>query len=276
MTESLALIPRSIDEVSSLAEKLAKSTLIPEAMREKMPNVLVTILAGQELGLAPMAALRSIHVIEGKPVLSADTMVAVVLGSGKAEYFTRVAEGLESVTYETLRVGAKEPRRCTWTKDMAKAAGLHLKDNWRAYLRAMLASRAKSELARDVYPDVLAGCYSHDEARDGGWDEGRASAPATVHTDVADAEIVSDSADARKPLPWWIVAIDSAETEEQLKALSERLAELKGADKAEAKKRYGARLAVVRKGGAVPATVPEAPAEQPPTPSDAPPAGDAS
>jgi hypothetical protein len=270
MTESLALIPRSIDEISSLAEKLAKSTLIPEAMREKMPNVLVTILAGQELGLAPMAALRSIHVIEGKPVLSADTMVAVVLGSGKAEYFTRVAEGLESVTYETLRVGAKEPRRCTWTKDMAKAAGLHLKDNWRAYLRAMLASRAKSELARDVYPDVLAGCYSHDEARDGGWDEGRASAPATVHTDVADAEIVSESE------PAWGVEIDAAPSEEALKALAPMLAGLEGEEKARAKKRYGARLAWLKKNGGKPAsTVPEVAAEPPTTTSEAPPAGDA-
>jgi len=254
VTESLALIPRTIDECTSLAERLAKSTLIPEAMRDKMPNVLVTILAGQELGLAPMAALRSIHVIEGKPVLGADAMVAVVLGSGKAEYFTRVEEGPESVTYETKRVGATSPRRCTWTKDMAKVAGLHLKDNWRGYLRAMLASRAKTELARDVYPDVLAGCYSHDEARDGDWGGDRASAPPTKHADAVDAEIVTPPNDE----PWG-PEIDAAETEDQLKAIAPKLAKLEGEEKARAKRRYGNRLGWIKRNvGKAPPTVSDA------------------
>lgn len=156
------IAPRTLDEVVTLSEKLAKSSLLPEALRGKVPEVMMQIMSGQELGLAPMASLRSFSIIQGKPVMSADAMVALVLGSGKCEYFRRVSESDKEVTYATKRRGEPE-RRCQWTIEMAKQAALHQKDNWRTFPRAMLASRAKSELARDVYPDVLAGVFTADE-----------------------------------------------------------------------------------------------------------------
>lgn len=160
------IVPRTLAEVIDLAERLSKSTLLPDALKGKVPDVLMQIMAGQELGLYSMASLRSFNIISGKPVMTADAMVAVVLGSGKAEYFRRVGEGTAtSVTYVTKRRGEPE-QKCTWTLEMAKQAALHQKDNWRTFPRAMLASRAKSELARDVYPDVLAGCFTVDEIND--------------------------------------------------------------------------------------------------------------
>lgn len=238
-TTALAIVPRTIDEVSDLAERFSKSTLLAKSMQGKPADVLVTIMAGQEMGLSPMASLRAIHVIDGKPVLSADGMIALVLGSGKAKYFTRVAESDTSVTYETCRVGTDVPRRCTWTWQMAKDAGLSLKDNWRLYKRQMLASRAKSELARDVYPDVLMGCYTDDEI--GQTASAPASAPAmhvstTTNTDVIDAEIVSEG-DA----PAELAAIDKAETQQQLDELAPKLAALPDQWKQVARDRWSQR-----------------------------------
>lgn len=234
---SLAIVPRTLDEVSDLAARLADSTLLPKAMQGKIPDVLVTIMAGQEMGLAPMASLRAIHVIEGKPVLSADGMIAVILGSGKAVYFERVEESDAKVTYETMRVGAKQPRRCTWTIEMAKRAGLNLKDNWRQYPRAMLASRAKAELARDVYPDVLAGCYTEDEI-----DRPAAAAhPAYVPpADVIDAEVVD------APSFDYAAEIDGCTTDDELKALAPKLAALPDTEKKLAKEKYQAKQKALR------------------------------
>lgn len=189
---SLALVRRSDEELMQLAERLSKSTLLPKQMQGKMPDVLVTIMAGQEMGLAPMASLRAFHVIEGKPVMSADGMAALVLGSGKAVYFDCVEESDTSVTYETLRVGSKVPQRCTWTWEMAKKAALHQKDNWRCYPRQMLASRSRAEIARRVYPDVLMGCYIDDEAQH--FDTREPPARAARPTIVEDAEFVDQPA----------------------------------------------------------------------------------
>lgn len=230
---ALAIVPRTLDEVSDLAERFSKSSLLPKSMQGKAADVLVTIMAGAEMGLSPMASLRAIHVIEGKPVLSADGMVALVLGSGKAKYFTRVAESDTAVTYETCRVGTETPRQCTWTLSQAKAAALDKKDNWRMYPRAMLSSRAKAELARDVYPDVLMGCYTDDEIEAIG-------VPAISHvpvttTPIEDAEVLGDP-------PADLIALESATTKDEVKALAPALANLPDAWKARARERYQERL----------------------------------
>jgi len=240
-TKALAIIPRSITELTTLAELLAKSDLLPKALRGKVPDVAMTILAGQEMGLTPMAALRNFHVIEGKPVMSADGMVALALGSGKAAYFKRVEGGDDRVTYETLRVGDDKPKRCTWTKQMAKDAGLTTKDNWRLFPRAMLAARAKAELARDVYPDVLAGCAITEEVAD--WQR------PVSQPDAIDAEIVSEVV----ALPAEFDAIEQAATVDALKgliakdgALGPALAKLTSDQRKLANDRYGAALKTLR------------------------------
>lgn len=241
--KALAIIPRTVAELMSLAEILAKSDLLPKALRGKVPDVAMTIMAGQEMGFSPGQALRNFHVIEGKPVLSADGMVALALGSGLARYFRRIEESDDRVTYETLRVGEDKPRRCTWTYQMAKDAGLNTKDNWRTFRRAMLAARAKSELARDVYPDVLAGCSAQEEVGD--W-----SPPPARNDDAVDAEIVSETV-AEATLPPEFDAIEAAESVDACKALltgvlKEPLTKLTQAQKRLANERYKAALKALR------------------------------
>ncbi|TXH57057.1 MAG: hypothetical protein E6Q97_05040 [Desulfurellales bacterium] len=221
----LALVPRSVAEAESLSKQLSQAQILGVDLRGKPADVLAAVLAGLEMGLAPMAALRGIHVIKGKPVLSADTMVAVVLGSGKAKYFRRVAEADDSVTYETCRDGS-EPQRCVWTMAMAKRASLN-GDNWAKFPRAMLAARAKSELARDVYPDVLAGCYTEDEAGDF---ETRESVIDVQAVDL-DPQLLADA----------LTAINDAATLDELQAVAMKLQTLPESQKAEARITFAAR-----------------------------------
>ncbi len=243
--KSLAIIPRTVEEARILAAMFAKSSLLPEALRGKEADVFVSIVAGQELGLPPMAALRGVHVVKGKPVLSADTMVGVVLGRGVADYFSCIEETNTSVTYETKRHGSPQPQRCTWTLEDAKRANLN-GDNWTKYPRAMLKARCKAMLARDVYPDVLAGCYDDDEARE-------FSGPSTSSTsavlprnhapnaDVPDAEMVSESSEP-SDTDKMLIAIDEADTVDALKALVPKLTKLDGEAKKEGRRRYSERM----------------------------------
>jgi hypothetical protein len=74
-------------EAANVAVSLAKTPFVPASLRDRDPgvtaaNITACILTGQELGLEPMAALRSIDVIQGTPALRALTMRAVVLAHG--------------------------------------------------------------------------------------------------------------------------------------------------------------------------------------------------
>ncbi len=233
--KSLAVIPRTLEEVNSLSELLGKSTLLPDALRGKVADIAVSILAGQELGIPPMAAIRGVHVVQGKPVLSADTMVGLVLASGLCEYFQCVEETDTRVTYEAKRRGAPMPQRCSWSSEDTKRAGLNTKETHRLYPRAMMKARCKAILARDLWPDVLAGVSSTEEIT-----STPRTAPAEIPAmpstpdDIADAEIVTAPAE--------LAELESATTRDSLKSLAPRLADLPEPWKTQARERYSARL----------------------------------
>lgn len=255
-TKSLAIIPRSVNECVDLADRLAKSTMLAPEMRDKPANILAAIMAGQELGFGPMASLRTIHILKGIPKLSADAMVAAVLASGKAVYFEPGPITTTSATWVCKRLGSQREQSCTWTTEDAKRAGL-VGGNHTLYPRQMLSSRAKSELARMVFPDVLAGVYTEDEIPNGTereWaapvEQPRQSTPIRQPTaePVEDAEIVDEAAAA-------IDAIKRADSADALRALAKSLAITKtdAAGKVRMSEAYKARLAEL--------TAPAAPAE---------------
>ena len=164
------LEPRSMNDAVRLAQRMHDSRMFsaygtPQA-------VLSTMLLGRELGMPAMASLRSVHVIEGKHSLSADLMVALVLKSGMAEYFQLVESTDHECTFETKRKGNPHPQKLNYTIEDAKQAGLlqptrsGKPSNWQKMPKQMLRARAKSELARLEYPDLLAGLYTPEELRD--------------------------------------------------------------------------------------------------------------
>ena len=64
--------PDALAQLEAFAQKIAPSALLPETLRGKPGDVLITIMTGAELGLSPMQSLRSIHVVKGKAILSAE------------------------------------------------------------------------------------------------------------------------------------------------------------------------------------------------------------
>lgn len=171
-----AFTPQNMADLERMAGMLAKSALIPTAVRNKPADVAIIIMHGRELGLPPMRALSQIYVVEGKPTASADLMVSLCTSRPTiCKYFRPVEVTDRAATYETLREGHPEPTRFTYTIEDARAAGLTGKHNWKSHPKAMLSARAKSFLARMVYSDLVGGMYDPDES-----DEIRATAARDV------------------------------------------------------------------------------------------------
>jgi hypothetical protein len=159
------LEPTSLRECAALASEMFKSRLFSAYGTPQ--GVLSTLLAGRELGLSAMSSLRSFHIIDGKPSLSADLIRALVLRSGMAESFRCTARSAESVTFTTKRKGDPE-FSLTYTLDEAKAAWSKDERAWKAsgwgrHPADMLVARCSAKLARLVYADVVTGLYSPEE-----------------------------------------------------------------------------------------------------------------
>ena len=161
--ELVRIEPATMAELRAFASDAGKTGFYGAKSPEQ---ALLIAMTGRDLGLSYAQSLRAFHVIEGKPTMTSDGMVAAILASGKALYFTTLETSATSCTVATQRKGSPVASQMTFTMEDARRAGLAGKAMWSKYPREMLRARAKAALARDVYPDALAGCYEESEAAD--------------------------------------------------------------------------------------------------------------
>lgn len=162
---SFDLSPKSLEEAMKLAELLSDSTIVPKDYQGRPGNVLVAVQWGMEIGLKPMQAMQNIAVINGRPSLWGDAMLALVRSSPLCEYVYESDDG-ETATCRVKRVGEDEQVR-TFGMEDAKTAGLTGKAGpWSQYPKRMRQMRARGFALRDVFPDVLKGMASAEEVRD--------------------------------------------------------------------------------------------------------------
>jgi hypothetical protein len=154
-----------LPSVQLLAEGVAGTNFVPKALRGKTYEVAACILSGRELGVGPMEALQKIHVVDGKPTLSAELMRSLVLRAGHVIEFRTLTDS--KVVIAGRRAGSESWTEVTWTTADAARIGVGGKDVWKKYPRQMLAARATSELCRLIFPDALAGLsYTPEEIED--------------------------------------------------------------------------------------------------------------
>jgi hypothetical protein len=149
-------------EVQSMAVAAAKSGLFPGA---RTPEAALTLmLVAQAEGLHPVQALRRFHVIEGRPAMSAEAMLASFQAAGGRITWQRTDEAECAAVFEAPGMGA--PLTVRWTLEDAKRAGVAGKQNWQRYPRQMLRARVVSEGVRASMPGVVLGMYTPEEVAD--------------------------------------------------------------------------------------------------------------
>lgn len=154
-------IARHIGQIQTLGQTLVKSGLLPQAVRTPEAAVAI-ILKGRELGIPPMQALSHIHVISGKPTLSAELMLAMVMKAGHEVWI--VATNAQRCEIAGKRKGSTREQSLTFSMEDAQRAGVLNNPTWKKYPDAMLRARAISAFCRMFAPDVLMGAsYTPEE-----------------------------------------------------------------------------------------------------------------
>ncbi len=165
-----AMQPKDLGETMELSRLLSNSGMVPPDYQGNPGNVFVALQMGAELGLAPMQAIQNIAVINGRPSLWGDAMLAVVMAHPAYQSIEEMdLAAITEVGYATCilsRKGAK-PHTSTFSVEDAQTAGLWKKKGpWTQYPSRMLLLRARAFACRNVFPDALRGIRCVEEDRD--------------------------------------------------------------------------------------------------------------
>jgi len=169
VTTRNSLVPTTLSEAMQFSDVLSKSIMVPREYQGKPANVLVAVQWGMELGLAPMQALQNIAVINGKPSIYGDALLAMVRADHRCLGVKEYLDGETAVCLITRshNNGDFEEIERKFSVDDAKRAGLWGKQGpWKQYPQRMLQMRARSLAIRDGFPDVIKGLISVEEAQD--------------------------------------------------------------------------------------------------------------
>lgn len=148
-----------------LAERLVDTPFSPVQYKGKPMHGCAAILAGAEVGLSPMAALRSFDVIQGVAAPRALTLRAIAQSAGHEVVV--VSASSQEVVMKGRRRGSSEWQSVTWTLARARQLGLADKQQWKSQPQTMLTARATSDLVRLIAADAVLGIgYSVEELDD--------------------------------------------------------------------------------------------------------------
>lgn len=174
MTENLPavknnpLAPQTFEQAITFSEMAANSELVPKDFRGKPGNILIAMQMGFELGLQPMQAIQNIAVINGRASVWGDAMIALVRASHLCEWIRETFDDKSmTATCSGKRRGDPDAQSTSFSQKDAETAKLWGKAGpWQQYPKRMLQMRARGFLLRDLWPDVLKGMISAEEATD--------------------------------------------------------------------------------------------------------------
>jgi hypothetical protein len=178
-----------------MAEKLAKSSLLPKEYRDKPENVFVALEIAKRRGISPLAVMQNLNVIQGRPSWSSAYILTVVNISGlytsplrfdikdegekecEYEYYDNSgAKRSVKVKVKNLTCRAQAVERSTGesitgptvSMEMAVKEGWYTKSGskWKTMPELMLRYRAAAFFVRSNCPEVIEGLHTADEVED--------------------------------------------------------------------------------------------------------------
>ena len=173
-----AVVP--VSDIQTMAKAVAESNLFGIKTPQQ---AMALMLIAQAEGTHPALAARDFHIIQGRPALKADAMLARFQAAGGVVEWVDYNDAKVSGRF-SHPVASPKPVLIEWTLEQAKRIGLAGKDNWKNYPRAMLRARVISEGVRTVYPGIAVGLYTVEEVQDM-----PRTITATVVEDVPDATV---------------------------------------------------------------------------------------
>jgi hypothetical protein len=165
------LTKENFEHYFRIANMMAKSEMVTKGYKDKPQDVLIAMEYGRSLGLGALQAIQNIAVINGRPSLYGDAVLAVCSGHPdfediKEEQILSAANKVIGYTC-TVKRKNRSPVTQSFTIDDATAAGLLGRQGpWKTNQARMLQMRARAFALRDSFADALGGVRVVEEVQD--------------------------------------------------------------------------------------------------------------
>lgn len=162
-TKNVGIELKTYDDLWRFANMVVRAGWAPKGM-DKPESIMAAVQYGQELGITPMAAVQRIAVINGRPMIWGDMMLALCRAaecwdeSGFSE-----TETDDCASCTVRRKGGASVTKLFSTADATRAGLWGKQGPWTQYPARMRQMRARSFALRDTFSDVLMGVYSREE-----------------------------------------------------------------------------------------------------------------
>lgn len=164
-TPASPIVARSWKEAEEVGDALARSGMM--GVQNKQQGMIVLSVCQSE-GLSLLGFMRTYHIVEGRPSMRADALLARFRERGGR--YKILERSAKRAAIET----AFEGQALTWEFTMADAERMEvcrdkkgeLKKNWRTIPAQMLWARVTSDMVRTLCPEIVAGCYTPEENGD--------------------------------------------------------------------------------------------------------------
>ncbi len=157
------------------AKAYASSTLVPQAYRDNVANVLIAMEIANRIGANELMVMQSLYIVQGRPSWSSSFLIATVNACGRFAplRFETQGDDPQAASYR-VRAYADDKasgERCNgpWiTWEMVKAEGWLSKagSKWKTMPELMFMYRAAGFWTRVYAPEVSMGIHTADESED--------------------------------------------------------------------------------------------------------------
>lgn len=152
-------------EIQNTQEMCRLLMQAPHYKRMGAEGIYAVVEKAKSIGVSPLEALNGgMYYVQGKVELTSAMMNHLIRANGHS--ITKDKRSDDSIC---ILHGKRKDNGDTWVESFsiqdAKQAGIY-RNQWLKYPKDMLFARALSRLARQLFPDIIKGCYVQGEISD--------------------------------------------------------------------------------------------------------------
>lgn len=178
-TENMNLPQSAAESAFTLAQRTAKamasSSLVPEAYRNNVPNVLIAMEVANRIGASPFLVMQNLYIVHGRPSWSSQFLIATVNACNRFTPLRYETDGDDATAKgfrcRVVACDAKTGEACvgpwiTWKMVDAEGWGSKNGSKWKSIPDLMFRYRAATFWTRLFAPELSMGIQTAEEIQD--------------------------------------------------------------------------------------------------------------